>query len=129
MPSKKSKLEHQFIWERLHTEAEQPALSRTQIVQAAIAIADAKGVQGITMRQIAAELGAGAMSLYRHIFSKDDLMIDDVFGEIRLPEPDSRAWRNNLASLVRETRAVFKRHPWMNAVLSTRPRLGPNYMR
>ena len=125
-------VKHQFIWDRLQIRADQPALNRRQIVQTAIAIADVAGVEGISMRRIAAELGAGPMSLYRHVFSKDDLldlMIDEVFGEIMLPDVTSGAWRHNLMMLAQETRRVFRRHPWLSAVLNSRPTLGPNYMR
>lgn len=129
MPAERKVTNHQLIWERL---PEKSALNREQIVQTAIAIADVEGAQGITMRRIATELDAGAMSLYRHVFSKDDLldlMIDDVFGEIVLPEPHADEWRSALAALASATRAVFKRHPWLSTVLNSRPTLGPNYMR
>ena len=74
MPPDKAPRTQRSVWERLPTRADQPSLSRAQIVQTAIAIADVEGAQGITMRRIATALGAGAMSLYRHVFSKDDLL-------------------------------------------------------
>lgn len=129
---KQSAVKHQLIWDRLHARADQPTLNRQQIVQTAIAIADVAGAEGITMRRIATELGSGAMSLYRHVFSKDDLldlMIDEVFGEITLPDAASEPWRQSLTTLAKETRTVFKRHAWLSAVLNSRPTIGPNYMR
>src|SRR4051794_24426918 len=89
-----------LIWERLAESARdpQPALSREQIVRAAIAIADADGVQALTMRRLATDLGTAAMSLYRHVFNKEDLldlMLDRAFGEIALPA-HSGDWRTDL---------------------------------
>jgi AcrR family transcriptional regulator len=123
-----------LIWERLQQapRSAQPALSRQQIVRAAIGIADREGAQAVTMRRIATELGSAAMSLYRHVFSKDDLldlMLDQVFGEIALPERASGDWRVDLRALACETREVFKRHSWLAALTTSRPTLGPNYLR
>jgi AcrR family transcriptional regulator len=123
-----------LIWERLQDLPREPvpALSRERIVHAAIRIADAEGMQAISMRRIAADLGSGAMSLYRHVFSKQDLldlMLDQAFGEIELPERPSGEWRADLQRVACETRAVLRRHTWLAALLSTRPPLGPNYIR
>jgi len=123
-----------LIWERLRQSARsaQPALNRDQIIHAAIVIADTEGAQAITMRRIAAELGAAAMSLYRHVFSKEDLldlMLDHVFGEIALPEQPSGDWRTDLRRLAYATRSVFTAHPWLIPLLTSRPNIGPNYLR
>src|SRR5437879_1586092 len=70
-------------------------LSRRQVVEAAIAIADAEGAEAVGMRRVARELGVGNMSVYWHVASKEDLlalMIDAVEGEFEVPEP-SRDWR------------------------------------
>lgn len=116
-----------LIWER----APSP-LKREQIVRAAIAVADAEGSQGVSMRRIAGELGAGAMSLYRHVSGKEDLldlMLDEVFAEIALPATPNGDWRASLRALAHTTRAVFRRHPWVLPLLTSRPTLGPNYLR
>src|SRR5262245_34885457 len=107
-----------LIWERLLQQPRggQPSLNREQIVRAAMTIADAEGVQAVTMRRIATELGSAAMSLYRHVFSKEDLldlMLDAVFGEIALPAQPSGDWRANLRLFAYESRAVLKHHPWV----------------
>ncbi|MGZ6673728.1 MAG: TetR/AcrR family transcriptional regulator, partial [Solirubrobacteraceae bacterium] len=63
-------------------------LSRERVLRAAIALADERGAQELTMRKLAKELGVEAMSLYNHVANKDDLldgMIDIVFGEIEAP--------------------------------------------
>jgi AcrR family transcriptional regulator len=123
-----------LIWERLQ-QAESGArlaLSRAQIVRAAMTIADAEGAQAISMRRIAAELGSTAMALYRHVFSKDDLldlMLDAVFEEIALPEQPTGDWRTDLRAFAYTSRRVFKQHPWVLPLLISRPTLGPNYLR
>ena len=134
MTGKEEKPKRGLIWERLEQTPREtlPALSRERIVRAAMAIADAEGLPGITMRRIAAELGAGAMSLYRHVYSKEDLldlMLDEAFGEIDLLDRPSGQWRADMRELACQTRAVLKRHPWLASLLSSRPPLGPNYIR
>lgn len=123
-----------LIWERLLRQSrnEQPSLTRDQIVRVAMTIADADGVQGVTMRRIATQLGSAAMSLYRHVFSKEDLldlMLDAVFGEIDLPQQPSGDWWADLRTFAYETRAVFKRHTWVMPLMISRPTLGPHYLR
>ena len=123
-----------LIWERLQSpvSSARQALSRDQIVQTAMSIADDEGAQAITMRRIATELTSTAMALYRHVFSKEDLldlMLDAVFGEIDLPERPSDEWRADLRTFAYQSRAVFKRHPWVMPLLVSRPTLGPNYLR
>src|SRR4051794_16081245 len=105
-----------LIWERLGEPLldVQPALSREQIVRAAMAIADADGVQALTMRRLATDLGTAAMSLYRHVLNKEDLldlMLDRAFGEISLPA-HSGDWRADLWAFAYATRTIFKRHSW-----------------
>src|SRR5262249_47780549 len=66
------------------------ALSREQIVRAAIEVADAEGIEAVTMRRIATELGVGTMSLYWHVPTKDnllELMRDALMGEVQMPDP------------------------------------------
>ncbi|MCL5996072.1 MAG: TetR/AcrR family transcriptional regulator C-terminal domain-containing protein [Chloroflexi bacterium] len=122
-----------LIWARPSQPRDaQFSLSREQIVRVAMHMADAEGLQRISMRRIAAELDAAAMSLYRHIRSKDDLldlMLDAGFGELALPEQLSGDWRADLRKLAAEVRTILKRHPWLAVLLSSRPPLGPNYLR
>ncbi|MGW2149991.1 TetR/AcrR family transcriptional regulator [Nonomuraea bangladeshensis] len=109
-----------------------PGYSREQITRAAVRIADAEGVEAATMRRIAGELGTGAMSLYRYVPRRDDLfdlMIDLAMGEIELPDGPSGDWRDDLTLLARQVRAAGLRHPWLIALLTGRPTLGPHLLR
>jgi AcrR family transcriptional regulator len=95
------------------------------IVRAAIAIADSEGLAALSMRGVAAELRVATMSLYRHVASKDDLvlrMTDAVFTEARLPDTPPEGWRARLALSARLQWALYRRHPWLAQVVSiTRP--------
>ncbi|MCC2028372.1 TetR/AcrR family transcriptional regulator C-terminal domain-containing protein [Microbacterium sp. YMB-B2] len=97
-----------------------------------MAVADAEGVDALTMRRLAAELGSSPMSLYRHLpGGKDDLidlMLDAVLGEhdlSGLPSGDPAA---DLSRLAQERRAAALRHPW-SITPPARPTLGPHGMR
>ena len=107
------------------------ALSRDAIVQAAIKVADAEGPAAISMRRIARELNAGAMSLYWHVASKDellDLMLDAVEGEFQVLEPTGD-WRTDLRAIAVTQRSVLHRHQWLMDFIGGRPPLGPNTLR
>jgi AcrR family transcriptional regulator len=102
-------------------------LSREEIVATAMAVADAEGVEAISMRRIARELGAGAMSLYWHVASKEelqDLMLEAVEAEVEVPEP-SGDWRADLRAYARNTRAAMLRHQWALDFLGVGPPSGP----
>jgi AcrR family transcriptional regulator len=106
-------------------------LSRGEIVRAAIKVADAEGAEAISMRRIARELNAGAMSLYWHVASKDellDLMQDAVEGEQQMPEPTGD-WRTDLRAMALAQRAALHRHQWLMDFIGGRPPLGPNTLR
>jgi AcrR family transcriptional regulator len=103
-------------------------LTREEIVAAAISVADAEGVDAVTMRRIARELRAGAMSLYWHVASKEelqDLMLEAIEAEIEVPEPSGN-WRADLRAFARGTRAVWLRHRWVMEFKGFRPPSGPN---
>ncbi|NIK57554.1 TetR/AcrR family transcriptional regulator [Kribbella shirazensis] len=106
-------------------------LSRAQIVAAAMAILDADGVTGLSMRKLAAKLDAGATSLYWHVPTKDDLvdlLIDEVWSEIDVPEPELAGWRNGALLFGHSLRSAVLRHPWLPEVMYTRPSIGPHAM-
>ena len=110
--------------------AVQPPLGREQVLSAAIAIADAEGLDAVSMRRLAAELGAGSMTLYRYVDGKDDLvrqMADGVFGQGALPEPGPEGWRAKLELVSRLQWQLCKRHLWLPRAISfTRPLMMPN---
>jgi AcrR family transcriptional regulator len=126
---------HRTVTDRLDRGHSPPrraqALSRDEIVRAAIAVADAEGAEAVSMRRIARELRAGTMSLYWHVASKDellDLMLDAVEGEQRAPEPTGD-WRSDLRAIAENSRAVLHRHQWLMDFIGGRPPLGPNTLR
>jgi len=103
-------------------------LSRDEIVATAIAVADADGPDAISMRRIARELRAGAMSLYWHVGSKEellDLMLESIEAEVEVPEP-SGDWRADLRAFACRARAGMLRHRWAMEFLGGRPPSGPN---
>jgi AcrR family transcriptional regulator len=103
-------------------------LSRADIVEIAVAIADAEGTAAVSMRRIAKELQVGVMSLYWHIESKEDLhqlMLETVQAEIKAAAP-SGDWRADLAVYARNTRAAMHRHPWAIDYIGAGPPSGPN---
>jgi AcrR family transcriptional regulator len=104
-----------------------PALSRDDIVAAAIGIADRFGAEAVSMRRIAQVLQAGAMSLYWHLASKEhllELMLDAINGEVEVPEP-AAGWRTDLRALACSMRQVMLAHPWVVDFFNSRPPLGP----
>jgi AcrR family transcriptional regulator len=108
--------------------AKAQSLSRAEIVDAAIAIADAEGADAVSMRRIAQVLKAGTMSLYWHVANKDhllDLMIDALMAEVVIPEL-SGDWRADLQASARNNRAMLLRHLWVMDFVGGRPPLGPN---
>ncbi|MFD8997633.1 TetR/AcrR family transcriptional regulator [Streptomyces abikoensis] len=109
-----------------------PAHSREAITAEAVALADAEGLAAVTMRAVAARVGAGTMSLYSYVPNKEtllELMIDHVGGDHSLPAEPSGDWRADLRRIGREQRAIMRRHPWLPAALSARQTLGPNTLR
>ncbi|NJC72585.1 TetR/AcrR family transcriptional regulator [Planosporangium thailandense] len=112
-----------------------PAHSRDEIAAAAVRIADADGLDAVSMRRVAAEIGSSTMALYNYVSHKDDLldlMIDAVAAEYRLPNGPLGAWRPVLVALARQTRAIAHRHPWLPRAMAQRPgftRMGPNTLR
>jgi AcrR family transcriptional regulator len=111
-----------------------PTLTVAQIVEVAIALADAEGIDNVSMRRVAERLGVGAMSLYRYVPSKAellDLMLDRIHAEHAdaIPPADSEPWRTRLEWHARQSRAVIQRHPWMLQVRQgKRPAPGPNVL-
>jgi len=106
-------------------------LTTERVVRAAMDIADRSGITAVTMRSVATELGVQPMSIYHHVANKDailDGITDLVFAEIGLPEPDE-PWRDAMRRRALSARAVFVRHRWATALVSSRTNPGPATMR
>jgi DNA-binding transcriptional regulator YhcF (GntR family) len=107
-------------------------LSRDHLLRTAIEIADAEGLGAVSMRRLAAQLGVGPMSLYRHVANKDELLVemaDRVFGEVDLPRTGPEGWRARLELTARRQWKLCRTHLWLPRTVSfTRPLLAPNMM-
>lgn len=107
-----------------------PGLTLDQIVDAAIAVADAQGIEALSMRCVAKELGIGTMSLYRYIQGKRellDLMLDRVSDpSADIEKAEGAGWREALRVAAHGTRRLYLAHPWLIHVNWTRPVFGPN---
>ncbi|WP_435111555.1 TetR/AcrR family transcriptional regulator [Nocardiopsis synnemataformans] len=121
----------QLLWEGLpeSRKGPKPALSLERIVNTGIAIAEAEGIEALSMRKLAAALGMGTMSLYRYVPSKSELlnlMLDHVSGtQLGRLDPDG-GWRDTLATAAWRGRELYLRHRWLLQVNWSRPVLGPN---
>lgn len=122
----------QLLWDGLPTpeKGPKPKLSLEDIVETAIGLADREGLDALSMRRLAQELGVGTMSLYRYVPSKRelmDLMLDAVVGpspqRARAPE---EGWREFLATTARDGRQLYLDHPWALQTNWSRPVMGPN---
>ena len=129
----KPEFSYPTVWTRPpRGRAGQPTLSREQIVRAAIELLDAEGTGGLSMRKLGTRLGSGATSVYWHVANKEELLelaVDEVFGEVYVPEPGDTGWRVGASVLANGMRTALLRHPWVIALLGTKPTVGPNAMR
>ncbi|MEU6668915.1 TetR/AcrR family transcriptional regulator [Streptomyces sp. NPDC046727] len=108
-----------------------PAYTRDDIAAAAVRIADARGLDAVSMRHVAAELGCGTMSLYNYVPRKEDLyelMMDAVSAEHELWEPGGD-WRSDLRRVAHQTRALMRRHPWVPRLMSPVYGFSPHALR
>ena len=106
-----------WAWDEPRGRGRRDPLSRRQIVTVALSIADEEGLEAVSMRRIAKELGTGAMSLYHYFDSRDELlelMGDTVASEMLVPNLPAH-WRDVLVAIAGHTRAMFLNHPWMLA--------------
>jgi AcrR family transcriptional regulator len=97
-------------------------LSKERVLGAAVALADAQGVEGLSMRKLAQELGVVPMALYKHVANKDELldgMIDVVVGEID-PPAGGTDWKTAMRRRVLSARGALLRHPWASRVMESR---------
>jgi AcrR family transcriptional regulator len=102
--------------------------SRARITATALAIADAEGLDAVSMRRVAADLGTGAASLYRYVETRDellDLMTDAAGAEYEL-SPPTGDWLADLIAVGEQERVVLRRHRWLAGLSITRPVIGPH---
>ena len=122
------------VWARDDTRR-RTTLSREAIVAAAVAIADAEGLDAVSIRRVAAALNARAMSLYTYIERKEDLldlMADEVAAETLVPGELPEDWREATLAIARRERQTTQRHPWLVDLVTRRSalgRVGPNMLR
>jgi AcrR family transcriptional regulator len=118
------------VWTRTVAGARKPRFTRSDIAAAAVRIADAEGIDAISMRRLATELDAGTMTLYYYVHTKDELltlMIDAVMGEAIHALPGG-TWREAITQIARETRRILQRHPWILEITDASA-FGPNSVR
>ena len=117
-----------------HTDASvapRAPLTKERVLRAAIDLADAGGIEALSMRRLAKELGVEAMSLYNHVANKDailDGIVDTVVGEIELP-PAGNDWKGALRQSAISARDVFVRHRWASNLQMSRQSGGPARLR
>jgi AcrR family transcriptional regulator len=103
-------------------------LTIDQVIAAATALADADGLDAVTMRRVAARLGVVPMTLYTYVPGKAellDLMLDSAYAQMPRTDTTGQPWRQRLAVIAAENRALFEAHPWAVAISTVRPPLGP----
>jgi AcrR family transcriptional regulator len=106
-------------------------LSRARILDTAVELADRDGIEALSMRKLAVQLGVDPMSLYNHVRDKDDLLdgvVDVVVGEIE-PSTDGTDWKTSLRATILAARRTLLRHPWAPAVIASRRDASPASLR
>ena len=109
----------------------QRGLDLDAVVAAATAIADREGLDAVTMRRLAKDLGVSAMTLYTYVPGKDelvDLMLDAAYQRMPRPDTTGQPWRQRLTAIADANRALYLTHPWASTVSTQRPPLGPGLM-
>jgi len=106
-------------------------LSVSRVVEAGIALADGEGLEAVSMRRVALELGVVPMTLYTYVPDKAtllDLMLDRLYLAMPRTESAGRPWRERVAAVAEENRELYAGHPWAAALPASRPPLGPGLM-
>jgi AcrR family transcriptional regulator len=106
-------------------------LSIDAVVDAATELADAESLDAVTMRRVAQALGVVPMTLYTYVPGKAellDLMLDAAYAGMPRTDTSGQPWRQRLAAIAAENRALFEAHPWAATISTIRPPLGPGQM-
>jgi AcrR family transcriptional regulator len=114
------------------TKGPKRGLSLEQIVDAGVRVATAEGIGGVSMSRVAGELGTSAMSLYRYVGSKDELlwlMIDGAFGQVDATEPTEGSWRERLEQWARIELTALRQFPWILRVPISGAPIMPSQLR
>jgi AcrR family transcriptional regulator len=121
------------IWTRPEPGARSPRFSREKIAAAALEIGRAEGLQAVSMRRVAARLGAGTMTLYHYVANKRELfelMHDEMMADLLVPEEElERGWREALRAIAYSTLEAWRRNRWQRDEINETPVLGPNGLR
>jgi AcrR family transcriptional regulator len=110
---------------------ERAPVSKVRALERALVVADAEGIEAVTMRRLARELGVEAASLYHHVTGKDEILdglVELVSAEIELPSAVDD-WRSGTRERAQRTRVVLRRHPWAVALMASRTTPGPATLR
>jgi AcrR family transcriptional regulator len=102
-------------------------LNRDRVLRAAVALADQAGIEAVSMRKLAEELGVVPMALYKHVADKEELldgMIDIVIGEVGAPASDA-GWKSAIRQRILSARQSLRRHPWAPGVIESRQNPSP----
>ncbi|WP_431813404.1 TetR/AcrR family transcriptional regulator [Kocuria sp. cx-455] len=108
-----------------------PRITTTGVVSAAISRADSAGLENLTMRELAADLGVKPMTLYSHVPDKASLlalMTDQVFADSAATLPHSSPWRDQVRAVMDDTFQLYSSHPWLLTVHTEQPVLGPGFL-
>ncbi|HEY5014928.1 MAG TPA: TetR/AcrR family transcriptional regulator, partial [Acidimicrobiia bacterium] len=121
------------VWTRVEPGRRRSRFTRAEIATVALEIADAEGLEAVSMRRIATELGAGTMTLYHYVRTKDELLAlltDAVMGEVVVPpdQPLPDDWREAISTIARRSRDGLRKHPWILDIADD-PAIGPNSVR
>jgi AcrR family transcriptional regulator len=101
------------------------------VVEAATRLADREGLESVTMRRLAQEVGVATMSVYTYVPGREelvDLMLDAAYLQMPSPDTTGRPWRERLVAIADANRALYLAHPWAAGVSTLRPPLGPGLM-
>ncbi|WP_437564218.1 TetR/AcrR family transcriptional regulator [Sorangium sp. So ce542] len=116
-----------------HGKPGRSGLTVRAIVTAAVELADARGLEAVSMRHLADRLNVGTMSLYTHVPGKaelTDLMVDTVYGDlyddVDAPSRQPGGWRASLGYIAARNWELYQRHPWLLEIVGGRPVIGPN---
>jgi len=127
------KLSQLDLWTRVPPGERRTRITREEIAEAAVHIADTEGLSALSMRRLATEVGVGTMSLYHYVHNKDELLtllFDAIMGEVAFSDDEAlpREWRPALQAIAIRTREVMTRHPWIFDIADDPP-IGPNAVR